>query len=67
MAIYLLADGQKNGHDYVDLGLPSGTKWATANIGIVVRDSSRKLTDLQIICKYVSFLFDLRNITSNRI
>ena len=33
---------------------------------IVIRDSSRKLTDLQIICKYVSFLFDLRNITSNR-
>ena len=28
-----LADGQKNGHDYVDLGLPSGTKWSTMNIG----------------------------------
>jgi len=23
----------KDGHDYVDLGLPSGTKWATVNIG----------------------------------
>lgn len=22
-----------NGHEYVDLGLPSGTKWATCNIG----------------------------------
>lgn len=22
-----------NGHDYVDLGLPSGTKWATMNVG----------------------------------
>ena len=22
-----------NGHDYVDLGLPSGTKWATINVG----------------------------------
>ncbi|MBO4875331.1 MAG: InlB B-repeat-containing protein [Bacteroidales bacterium] len=22
-----------NGHDYVDLGLPSGTKWATSNVG----------------------------------
>lgn len=22
-----------NGHDYVDLGLPSGTKWATCNVG----------------------------------
>ena len=25
--------GTANGHDYVDLGLPSGTKWATCNIG----------------------------------
>ena len=25
--------GSKNGHDYVDLGLPSGTLWATCNIG----------------------------------
>lgn len=25
--------GTENGHDYVDLGLPSGTKWATANVG----------------------------------
>jgi len=25
--------GSKNGHDYVDLGLPSGTKWATCNVG----------------------------------
>lgn len=25
--------GTLNGHDWVDLGLPSGTKWATANIG----------------------------------
>ena len=23
----------QNGHDYVDLGLPSGTLWATCNIG----------------------------------
>ena len=22
-----------NGHEYVDLGLPSGTKWATMNVG----------------------------------
>ena len=29
----ILVDGQQNGHDYVDLGLPSGTKWATMNIG----------------------------------
>lgn len=26
-------DGYLNGHGYVDLGLPSGTKWATCNIG----------------------------------
>ncbi len=27
------ADGQINGHGYVDLALPSGTKWATCNVG----------------------------------
>ncbi len=27
------ATGSLNGHDYVDLGLPSGTKWATCNVG----------------------------------
>ncbi len=26
-------DGQLLGHEYIDLGLPSGTKWATHNIG----------------------------------
>ena len=25
--------GSINGHEYVDLGLPSGTKWATCNVG----------------------------------
>ncbi len=25
--------GNVNGHDWVDLGLPSGTKWATCNVG----------------------------------
>ena len=25
--------GTENGHDYVDLGLPSGLKWATYNVG----------------------------------
>lgn len=25
--------GKINGYDYVDLGLPSGTKWATCNVG----------------------------------
>ena len=27
------AQNTENGHEYVDLGLPSGTKWATCNIG----------------------------------
>lgn len=26
-------DGEENGHYYVDLGLPSGLKWATCNVG----------------------------------
>lgn len=26
-------NGSLNGHDYVDLGLPSGTLWATCNVG----------------------------------
>lgn len=26
-------DGKVGEHDYVDLGLPSGTKWATYNVG----------------------------------
>lgn len=28
--------GTLNGHDYVDLGLPSGTLWATCNVGAVM-------------------------------
>ena len=27
------ASGSANGYDYVDLGLPSGLKWATCNVG----------------------------------
>ncbi|MBR5831261.1 MAG: hypothetical protein IKY79_01455 [Bacteroidales bacterium] len=27
------AQNKINGHEYVDLGLPSGTKWATRNVG----------------------------------
>ena len=27
------AQNTENGHEYVDLGLPSGTKWATCNVG----------------------------------
>lgn len=29
----LSVSGSYNGHDYVDLGLPSGTLWATCNVG----------------------------------
>ena len=29
----LTATGNENGHDYVDLGLPSNTLWATCNVG----------------------------------
>ena len=29
----LATDGSINGHEYVDLGLPSGLKWATCNVG----------------------------------
>ncbi len=31
--VNLDATGTYNGHDYVDLGLPSGTLWATCNVG----------------------------------
>ena len=34
--------GDINGHDYVDLGLPSGLKWATCNVGA---DSPEKYGD----------------------
>lgn len=30
-----LEDGTENSHEYVNLGLPSGTKWAKSNIGAV--------------------------------
>ena len=32
MAVMLLGLSV-NGHEYVDLGLPSGTKWAICNVG----------------------------------
>ena len=28
-----VGNGTYNGHDYIDLGLPSGTLWATCNVG----------------------------------
>lgn len=32
-AVNLSGSGTYNGHEYVDLGLPSGTLWATCNVG----------------------------------
>ena len=32
-AVSVFKSGTENGHDYVDLGLTSGTKWATCNVG----------------------------------
>ncbi|MBQ3680215.1 MAG: hypothetical protein IJJ78_03045 [Paludibacteraceae bacterium] len=32
-AVTVFKSGTENGHDYVDLGLTSGTKWATCNVG----------------------------------
>ena len=45
MGISLQARGQNgngshNGHDYVDLGLPSGTLWATCNVGAGTPEAS---------------------------
>lgn len=32
-ALMVTAQNIENGHEYVELGLPSGTKWATCNVG----------------------------------
>ena len=34
-AQWMIPTGQQGGHYYVDLGLPSGTLWATCNVGAV--------------------------------
>ena len=31
--VFAQVHGVENGHEWVDLGLPSGTKWATCNVG----------------------------------
>ena len=33
-------NGSLNGHDYIDLGLPSGTLWATCNVGAGVPEAN---------------------------
>ena len=30
--VELVSDGKEHGFDYIDLGLPSGTMWATCNV-----------------------------------
>ena len=35
--------GTQDGHDYVDLGLPSGTLWATCNVGATKSEDSGNL------------------------
>lgn len=35
--------GTVNGHDWIDLGLPSGTKWATCNVGASLPEQPGKL------------------------
>ena len=37
---YLLEFDPYNGHEYVDLGLPSGLKWATCNVGATSPEQS---------------------------
>ena len=32
-AVNIIPTGTVNGHEWIDLGLPSGTKWATCNVG----------------------------------
>lgn len=34
----VIPKGRVNGHEWVDLGLPSGTKWATCNVGAASPD-----------------------------
>ena len=43
--------GNIGGHDYVDLGLPSGTLWATCNVGT---DPVDGFTVVDRVCYYRS-------------
>ena len=62
-------EGTINGHDWVDLGLPSGTLWATCNVGANAPEengdyfswgeTAAKEEYLLSTCKY----FDYNNIT----
>ena len=44
-------NGTYNGHDYIDLGLPSGTFWATCNVGA---NSPEEYGDYNQLTKYCS-------------
>ncbi|MGN0186455.1 MAG: hypothetical protein ACI392_01745 [Paludibacteraceae bacterium] len=59
--------GTENGHEWVDLGLPSGTKWATCNVGASKPEDygnyyawgeteTKRYYDA--FCKWESFYFD---------
>ena len=49
-----LPSGFHSGHAYVDLGLPSGTKWATCNVGAFIPSGSGDVftwTDVDAVMK----------------
>ena len=68
-------DGAENGHDYVDLGLPSGTKWATCNVGAskpqdygnyyAWGEVTTKSTYSRSTCKYGSGYYELTKYCNN--
>lgn len=44
--------GNANGHQYVDLGLPSGTKWATCNLGATTPERTGKFYSWGVTTPY---------------
>ena len=59
---YASTHGSVNGHEYVDLGLPSGLKWATCNVGANTPEESGDLlawgeTKPKEIYNFSSFLY----------
>ena len=53
--VKMKGDDPYNGHEYVDLGLPSGTKWATMNIG------ASSVTDYGTFYQYGKGLNELKD------
>lgn len=65
VAVYnyiLNGDNKYNGHAYVDLGLPSGTKWATCNVGAAVPEA---WGNFYAYGEHTMFSHDLANYTEN--